>query len=364
VHHPGSVEGPAAPRRTSSSTGFPLSGPETERALAASILDRQGRCSLDFFKLWPDKSYFFSEDRRSVIAYRAAWSVALSLGDPVGPDEALSRMIGEFTGFCADRGWKVAFHQVLPDLLPIYREFGFHVLKIGEEAIVDLGRFAAQTCERRAFRRVQRNLDSAGYRVVQQMPPHPETLIDELEQVSREWLSLPGRRERTFALGQFERSYIRETQVFAVRDPTGRLIAFVNRIRCFRAGEATVDLMRHRLEVPNGVMEYLFRGVMLAARREGCRRFSLGLAPFARVGDRSGATLEERAVHQLFEHLQGVFSFKGLLAFKAKFDPGWEERFLIHQGGALGLTRTAFALRRITKNRGPNGRRTQARQSR
>jgi len=348
---PGSVEGTAARRGTSSSVGLPLSSPDAERALAAGILASHGRGSLDSFKLWPDKSYFFSNDHRSFVAYRTAWGVALSLGDPAGPAEAMPRMIGEFTGFGAERGWNVAFHQALPDLLPIYRGFGFHVLKIGEEAIVDLDRFAAQTCERRPFRRVQRKLDGAGYRVVQETPPHPEALIDELEQVSREWLSLPGRRERTFALGQFERSYIRDTPVFAVRDPEGRLIAFVNRIRCFGAGEATIDLMRHRLEVPNGVMEYLFRASMLAAREEGCQRFSLGLAPLAGVGARPDASFEERAVRQLFEHLHGVFSFKGLLAFKAKFEPRWEERFLIHQGGALGLTRTAFALRRVTESR-------------
>lgn len=324
--------------------------------LAASILAREGRCSLDSFKLWSDKSYFFSDDRRSFVAFKTAWGVALSLGDPAGPAEALPRMIRAFTGFCADRGWKVAFHQVLPDLLSIYRGFGYQVLKIGEEAIVDLDRFAEQTCERRAFRRVQRKFDGAGYLVVQQMPPHPEPLIDELEQVSHEWLSLPGRRERTFALGRFERSYIRESPVFAVRDPTGRLIAFVNRIRCFRPGEATVDLMRHRVDAPNGVMEYLFRGVMLAVRQEGYRRFSLGLAPFSRVGDRAGATLKERAVHHLSEHLNGVFSFKGLAAFKGKFEPEWEERFLIYRGGALGLTRTALALRRVTENWASNPR--------
>jgi phosphatidylglycerol lysyltransferase len=349
--HPGSVEDPAARRRIFSSAGPPVLELEAQRALAAGILAREGRSPLDSFKLWPDKSYFFSEDRRSFIAYRTAWGVALGLGDPAGPAEALPQMIGAFTGFCIDRGWKVAFHQVLPDLLPIYRGFGLHVMKIGEEAIVDLDHFAAQTCKRRAFRRVQRKLDGAGYLVVQRMPPHSETLIDELEQVSREWLSLPGRRERTFALGRFERSYIRETPVFAVREPAGRLIAFVNRIRCYRAGDATVDLMRHRVEVPNGVMEYLFRGVMLAVHQEGCRRFSLGLAPFSRVGDRAAAaTLKERAIHHLSEHLHGVFSFRGLAAFKAKFEPQWEERFLIHEGGALGLTRAALALRRVTED--------------
>jgi len=40
-----------------------------ERAEAREILSQHGRSALDFFKLWPDKSYFFSDTRRSFIAY-------------------------------------------------------------------------------------------------------------------------------------------------------------------------------------------------------------------------------------------------------------------------------------------------------
>jgi phosphatidylglycerol lysyltransferase len=326
--------------------------PETRPAhdgLAEAIVKAHGRSSIDFYKLSPDKSYFFSGDRACVIAYKTAWGVAVSLGDPAGPLEELEEAVRRFLRFCAESGWKAAFHQVLPDLLPIYRRLGFEALKIGEEALVDLDRFASHTRQRRAFRRAQRRLDGEGYELGRYEPPHPEVLLDELEAVSGEWLSLPGRSERIFAQGRFDRGYLGRTPVFAVRDPGGRLAAFVNEIPSFLEGEATVDLMRHRRGAPNGVMDYLFAGVMLAFRQRGFRRFSLGLAPLAGVGDRPGATLAERAVHQLFEHLHGVFSFKGLRAYKAKFEPGWEDRFLVYQGRMPGLVRTALALRRATE---------------
>jgi phosphatidylglycerol lysyltransferase len=116
-----------------------------------------------------------------------------------------------------------------------------------------------------------------------------------------------------------------------------------------QADVATVDLMRHRRAMPNGLMDYLFGELMLLMRREGYRWFSLGLAPLAGLAGKPGAGLEERAVHAVYEHLTGFFSFKGLRQYKAKFEPAWEERFLVYQNGHLGCLRTALALGCITR---------------
>lgn len=320
-----------------------------EHAEALAIVSRHGRSPLDYFKTWPDKSYFFSPGRSSVIAYRTAWSVAVSLGDPVGPDDELDPLVENFARFCSDYGWRAAFHQVLPDLLVVYRARGFNVLKIGEEAMVDLERFAMSTSQQRTFRKPCRRLIAEGYKVARERPPHPSALLDEAEEVSSEWLSIPGRRERAFALGRFDRGYLQQTSLVVARDSAGRLVAFLNEVPGVRAGVATVDLMRHRREAPNGVMDYLFCDLMLRLHEEGYHWFSLGLAPLAGVGDRPGASLQERAVHQVYEHLTALFSFKGLRSYKAKFEPVWEERFLIYQDGPQGLIRTALALGRLSQ---------------
>jgi phosphatidylglycerol lysyltransferase len=320
-----------------------------ERETLRGILAEHGRSSLDFFKLWPEKSYFFSRDQRCCIAYKTAWSVAVSLGDPVGPEEELESITAAFCRFCSDNGWGVAFYQVLPDLLPMYRRLGFQVLKIGEEAVVDLEHFSSDTINTKGFRRTRHKFEREGYTLARYLPPHPSALLDEVEQVSREWLSLPGRRERGFTLGHFQRSYLNETPLFILRERTGRVIAFVNEIPAYRPGEATIDLMRHRLEMPNGAMDYLFLGLLLALKQQGYQRFSLGLAPFAGVGERPGASIEERALHQFFEHLNRFFSYKGLRNYKAKFDPLWEERFLVYQGGPPGLVRLGIAMASLTE---------------
>ena len=320
-----------------------------ERQEAKSILERHGTSSLDFFKLWPDKSYFFSEDRESFIAYKTSQNVAIALGDPTGPEQELYDTTLAFVRHCTDNGWGVAFHQVLPDLLPIYRRLGLQVLKIGEEAIIDLKRFRSHTAERKKLRRIRHKFEREGYVLTRHAPPHGQGLLDEVKEVSEEWLSLPGRRERTFSLGSFDRSYLNETPLFVVRDEERRPLAFANEIPSYRKGEVTIDLMRHRLETPNGTMDYLLMELMLALREEGYSRFALGLAPFSGVGDRPGATLQERALNQLYEHLNRFFSYKGLRYYKAKFEPDWEERFLVYGRGPLALARVGVALTRVTE---------------
>jgi phosphatidylglycerol lysyltransferase len=318
-----------------------------DHAQAEAIVGLHGRTPLDYFKLWPDKSYHFSSSRRSVVAYRVACSVAVSLGDPVGPADELASTVRSFLDFCAETGWTAAFHQVLPDLLPVYRRHGLYVLKIGEEALVNLERFATRTSQQRNFRRTRRRLGAGGYRVTREPGPHPESVLDEAEEVSREWLSLPGRRERSFALGRFDRGYLAGHPLVVVRDPADRLVAFANQVPGIQSGVATVDLMRHRRETPNGLMDYLFSELMRLVHGEGYRWFSLGMAPLAGVPEKPRAGLAERAVHEVYEHSTTLFSFKGLRSYKAKFEPAWEQRFLVYQNGHPGLLWTALALCRI-----------------
>jgi phosphatidylglycerol lysyltransferase len=316
-----------------------------ERAKAKAILEQYGRSPYDYFKVWPDKSYFFLESRRSFISYRTVLGVAFCLGDPVGPDEDLEKVTGSFLRFCSDNGWLVCF--LMPDLVPMYQRLGLSVLKIGQDAVVDLERFVSHTAGVKYFRYIRRKFEGEGYKLVRYTPPHPRALLDEVEEVSKEWLTLPRHREFAFVQGRFERSYIGETSLTIVRDSAGRPMAFVNEVPSYRVGEATFDMMRHRPGVHWGTMDYLFQGLMLILKQEGYCSFNLGLAPFAGVGEKPGATIGEKAIHQLYEHLNWLVSAKGLRQYKVKFEPTWEDRFVVYQGGPLGLMKIAIAISQV-----------------
>jgi phosphatidylglycerol lysyltransferase len=318
-----------------------------ERALAKKIVQQYARTPLDLFKLWPDKSYFFSPSQRCVIAYRVADNIAIALGDPVGPEDEIGPTVREFLEMSRENGWAVAFYQTLPDFVSVYRRLRLKRLKIGDDAMVDLLDFSLQGKSKRELRSKVRQLEAVGIHIREFQPPVPDDIITQLKAVSDQWLQIPGRRERSFTLGQFDPDYLRSNPVLVAVDSAGMVLAFINLISVDRT-EVTGDLMRRRKDAPNGIMDYLFIKLFLYAREKGYARVSLGMAPMTGFQEREEATAEERAIHGLFQKLDFIFSFRGLQHYKAKFATSWEPRYLVYRN-VLKLPRTAFALRRVSE---------------
>ncbi len=319
-----------------------------QRERARSIVLAHGGAATDFFKTSPDKSLFFSSRGDAFVAYRVAASVAVALGDPVGPDAAIEDAIRDYLALCDANDWEPAFYQTGPRYLPVYRRFGLRRLKIGDEAIVDLAAFSLDGRPWKDLRNRLSRLERDGVAFRHWEPPLDDELLDRLEVTSRAWLSIPGRRERRFSLGRFERNYVRSCPVSALTAADGDVLAFVNVIRSYRPGETTVDLMRHRPDAPNGTMDCLFVRHFQAMRRAGFVRFNLGMAPMAGFQEGEVAGPEERAIHAFLRHLNFVFSFEGLRRYKAKFATSWEPVYLIY-GRRLDLPRLALALRRVSE---------------
>ena len=321
-----------------------------ERASAARLAAQHGRCPLDFFKCWPDKSYFFSPGQDCFVAYRVASNFALALGDPVGTEMATTLIIRQFANFCDENDWGTAFYQTLPDFLRFYQQCGFKKLKIGDTAIVDLERFSLEDRHTKHIRRRIQQLERAGVHLVRIDPPIPEHVLRQAKDVSDDWSRIPGRRERGFSLGRFEPDYIRSTPMVLVLDKSSRLLAFGNIIPAYRKDETTLDLMKHRIDAPNGTMDYLFVQLFLRSRDLGFQRFNLGMAPMTGFRENEESSIEERAVHHFFQHLESRFSYSGLRQYKSKFATSWEPRYLIYRK-ALDLPRIAFALNKLSEHK-------------
>jgi phosphatidylglycerol lysyltransferase len=80
-------------------------------------------------------------------------------------------------------------------------------------------------------------------------------------------------------------------------------------------------------------MESLFVHLMVWGKEQGYRRFSLGVAPLSGFETTPIAPLWTRLASFLYEHGEAIYNFQGLRAFKEKFDPVWEPRYLAYPGG-------------------------------
>ncbi len=319
---------------------------EKERKQAIAIAKKFGKSSIDFYKMMPDKSLFFSQSKNCFVSYGIANDVVVALADPVGPEDELKTVLQEFVDWVTDSGWLLCFLQTGPEYLELYRSLGFDEVKIGEEARVDIDKFASETVKKKDFKGKDNKFK--GFSLVRHEPPHSAELLDTAESISNEWLALPGRGEHNFTLGRFDRSYLQTTPLLCLNNPEGKSIAFVNEALSYYPGEISIDLMRHRNEVPSGTMDYLFLKLLLAYKERGYRYFNLGLAALSGVGDNPDASLKERALFQLCEHLNKGFSYKGLQKYKQKFDPIWEARYFVYRGGPAKLLRCVLAFKKVT----------------
>jgi phosphatidylglycerol lysyltransferase len=82
-------------------------------------------------------------------------------------------------------------------------------------------------------------------------------------------------------------------------------------------------------------MESLIVHLSRYGQREGYQWFSLGMAPMSGFEQSDVAPLWARAGSFLYEHGERIYNFRGLRAFKEKFNPVWEPRYLAYPGGAV-----------------------------
>lgn len=320
---------------------------ETERA--RQLIERYGKSSLDRFKYWPDKHQFFTANNHGVVSYGLSGRVALVLGDPTARDEAaFDETLDEFLDFCDLNGWQPAFHQTSTEHLQAYRRRGFGTIMIGREAIVQLETFTLSGKSMGALRATRNRAQREGRRVEYVAPPLSGELVCEMKEISDEWLRLEGRRERTFTLGQFDPAYIRESPVLIVRSENGRVEAFVNLIPDGAPGEITMDLMRHRSDAPNGSMDLLILALIDLGKEQGRSSMSLGMVPFVNPEINDLTAPMERAIARLARPMGRFFASENLFAYKNKFHPVWEPRYLVVRSVAQ-LPRATLALTRLSE---------------
>lgn len=284
-----------------------------------------------------DKALLFGAHDDAFVMYAVSGRSWIALGDPVGPPSRRTELAWRFREEADRHGAWPVFYQVGAEQLGLYIDLGLTFLKMGEEAHVMLDRFTLTGSAARDRRRAL--LDGEKHRLSFEIVPADgvAALLPTLRTISDDWLGGRTTREKGFSLGRFDEAYLGRTPLALVR-AEGRPVAFANLWLAAPGTEIAPDLMRHTGDAPRGVMDYLFVELLRWGRAEGFARANLGMAPLSGLEARRLAPLWSRTGALVARRGEHFYNFRGLRAFKEKFDPVWVPKYLASPGG-LALPR-------------------------
>ncbi len=323
----------------------PQTAPPDAEALAraAAIVDSQPAADANLVRMG-DKSLLFSGDGSAFIMYARQGRSWVALFDPVGPREAWPGLVWDFVEAAHAEGGRPVFYQVTADGLALFADAGLRALKLGEEARVSLPAFDLKGASKASLRHAVNRAAREGLLFDILDAVQAEREFDALEVVSNDWLAHHKAREKRFSLGAFDRSYVLAKPVAVLRRE-GAIVAFATIQTTSLPEEASVDLMRFGPEAPNGAMEFLFVRLIEYFRDAGYQWFSLGMAPLSGFSASPAAPVWHRIGSTVFEHGERFYNFRGLRAFKAKYQPVWRPRYMAVSGSpALALADTTILI--------------------
>ena len=271
-----------------------------------------------------DKQFLVSSERDAFLFYRVHGRTWVVMGDPVGPRERWPELAWRLREAADREAGLVCFYEVSERMLPVLVDMGLATMKYGEEALLDTGpEFVLPKSVQVAMRRLHRE----GIEFIIVPAAEVPAWIPALKQVSDEWLLGKPGEEKCFSLGRFDPGYLARFDC-AVARRREQVLAFANLWALPNKNELSIDLMRRRSETPNGTMDFLIGHCVAHAANTGFARFSLGMAPLSGLISRP---LSPRWVHlgaTIYRRGNRLYGFTGLRAFKQKFHPRWQSRYV------------------------------------
>jgi phosphatidylglycerol lysyltransferase len=284
-----------------------------------------------------DKAVLWNAERTAFVMYAVSGSTCVALGDPVGPPDARRALVHEFVAMSESLSLAPAFYQVSPELLAICADASLAAVKLGEEGRLPLDGLSFAGARYKDIRTAINRCAREGYTFSVLTPMAVASRINELQEVSDDWLASKHMAEKGFSLGCFDPRYVTRFPAAVIERNCG-VEAFATLWPGPGRIELSPDLMRHRRDAPPGVMDALFGQLMLWARDQGYRHFNLGMAPLSGIEGVGRADTWSRLGRFIYRHGEPLYNFQGVRTYKEKFHPDWEPRYLAHPGG-LALAR-------------------------
>jgi phosphatidylglycerol lysyltransferase len=301
---------------------------EEEFEWAKTQLDKYGNSAMDYFKTYQDKLIYRSPDFEGFISYRISGNFAVVLESPVTAPENTKAFIKSFDKYCFESGVKSFYYRVAEETLEPFTSSGKKKLYLGQEGVVNLNTFTLDGGNRKSIRNALKKVSEKGYQSKIYTAPVKDGLLQKIKNVSDEWLNDTEREEIVFSQGMFDWEELKNHTIITVENSEEKIVAFLNIIPDYAAGEGTYDLIRKTRDAPNGVIDFILVELFRHLKEIGKTSVNIGFAPLSGLDDPKNLT--ERSMKFAYEKIRSFSHYKGLRDAKDKFSPVWHNKYLVY----------------------------------
>ncbi len=323
---------------------------DDESTRVRNIVTQYGGGTLDFFALRDDKSWFIF--RNSVVAYSVINGVCVVSPDPIGPSDERKMAWAAFRQMADQRGWVIAVIGASEEWLPTYHHSGMHYMYIGDEGIVDAGKFSLQGNSMKGLRQAYNRLHNKGYTadIFELTNGRYAALYRESAEAGDEYVECSTIHKDIQPLldssrqGDFERGFsmmlgrvcdVRDegTLMCIVKDATGRPVALCHFVPAHSINGYSLDLMRWDKDGdhPNGLIDFALCTTIFYLAKVGKTGLSLNFAAMRAIFEKEkGDGTVQRLQYWAYKRMSSVMQMESLWKFNAKYKPEWYPRYVAY----------------------------------
>lgn len=307
--------------------------------------------SLGYFATRRDKSVIWAPNRKAGIAYRVQGGVMLASGDPFGEYSLWPAAIQEFLREAEEHAWTPAVMGCSDRGGEVWVEHaGMIAIDIGDEAIISVKDFTLEGRPMANVRQMVNRIKRKGYScTTHKWSDVEEDVRVQLRKLAHEWRYGVAERGFSMSMDRFGEDSDPDTYI-TIAWLEGEIKGLLYYVPWTTNG-LSLDRMQRERGTDPGVNELMIVETVEWARANKKDYVSLNFAAFRSLFDRAdkiSAGPITRGMRNLIRFSSNFFQVESLYRFNAKFQPGWETRYVLYPR-ASDLPRVGWAALRAEK---------------
>ena len=321
------------------------SGPEPTVAEVKDVIRAHGGGTLSWMATWDGNDYFRASNG-CIVPFQRRAGTAIALADPLGPAEGRPAAALEYIAAAELAGLIPCFFSAGADTAAAVPG-AWLSLVVADDTLVDLTglEFKGKRWQhvRSALNKAER--DGVRFRLTR-WADESWGVQQQLRGISEMWVGDKGLPEMGFTLGTLDEAADPEVRLALAVAANGDVDGFLSWLPVYAAGGTvtgwTLDLMRRRQGGFGSVMEFLIGSSARDFSAEGAQVVSLSGAPLAHENPPDAGVIADLTA-KLADLIEPVYGFKSLHRFKQKFNPRFEQIYLLYRDEG-DLTRISAGL--------------------